>query len=124
MGAGSATQQLEDGLRVVLRDLGGARHEPGHLRGLPLEVVAHPGLLAAELARAGDPEALARPGVRLVLRHSIVLTDHLLAAAHGGGRPGETGGAGLRSSLLVLLPCGSALDLVEVLRAALRTLGL
>src|SRR4051794_40509420 len=69
----SATEQLLGARGVGLGDLGGARHAAGHLRGLLLQVVAQTGLLAADLARAGHAETLARTGVGLVLRHLVAL---------------------------------------------------
>ena len=65
----SATEQLLD-----LADVGrGDRLVLGQLAlaagGLDLQQVALVGLLAHELAAAGDPEALLGTGVRLVLRH-------------------------------------------------------
>src|SRR5919112_3859364 len=66
----SAGEQLLDDLGV-----GGREHlvlvEAARLdRRLHLEVVAHACLLLADLAGAGDLEALLRTGVRLLLGHS------------------------------------------------------
>src|SRR6187431_2739438 len=71
-GCRSETEQLLGARHVGLRDLGGAREATGQLRRLLLQLVAQAGLLTADLARPGHPEALARTGVRLVLRHLCV----------------------------------------------------
>src|ERR1700709_1434815 len=71
-GDGSAAEELADLGGVGLGDLGRAANPAGDLGGLLLQVVAQPGLLAPDLARSGDPEALARARVRLVLRHGFL----------------------------------------------------
>src|SRR3954449_11737187 len=68
----SEPEQLLGPLDVGLGQLCGARHATGHLRGLPLQVVAQPRLLATDLARAGHAKALGGTGVSLVLRHDVV----------------------------------------------------
>src|SRR5690349_4718102 len=84
---GSAAEKLLDDLGV------GGRHDlvlvqTGlALRGLELEVVAHPGLLLLDLAAAGDLEALLGPGVGLLLRHLVVL----LGSAANSWRTGVLG---------------------------------
>src|SRR6187200_2066343 len=67
----SAAEQLPGALDVGLGQLSRARHAPGHLRGLLLQVVAQTRLLATDLARTGHAEALGGTGVRLVLRHLL-----------------------------------------------------
>src|SRR4029078_12848400 len=68
-GRRSETEHLLRARGVGLGNLDGARHLTGDLGGLLLEVVTLAGLLPKDLAGPGHPEALARTGVRLVLRH-------------------------------------------------------
>src|SRR4051794_6515288 len=81
-GRGSAAEQLLGARDVGLGDVGGTGHAARHPGGLLLQVVALPGLLAQQLARAGHPEPLARAGVRLVLRHRFLF---LISAWDRGG---------------------------------------
>src|SRR5699024_7189899 len=76
-GLGSATEQLLDLLLVGLGDHDVVREAPRVLRGLLVELVDMVRPLTHDLPRAGDPEALLRTTVRLVLRHGA---DLLLVA--------------------------------------------